>query len=1614
MSKTFHGKVDETIDALIILEACRQGIMPRITRRLLVAERGEIHPPPNATGELFSSASSSYASSTRLSSRAPAPASSTTAALAEPSSLSFATVCLSSSYSSPFSSSSTSSSAATSSSAPASPSSATKTNPSLISPGSVFVFDEEESRICRWTDGKIWSPSRISGNFLVYRELYRKLPHQKCYTTAEKAQMKDGSGLRDRALKEKVEEENLVVMGCMKGTFVLKKGGLVKKTICVKGINLVPPEELKRQLEEPSPALGMSRKGARARGGGGYGGGANGQSRLPGFSTRGIQHLVCYEMPGEMENLHGPREYLELRDLPISKTFVMMQSYRVPLQILPLDCGQQPLDPADEYIHSSRVVESRPTRPTPPSFFNTASEKPVNKRPRTRGGRQRKSIEEEEEEASEREGEPDYLVKNIYGGSCGSAFYGSSITTASQPFLPSLPAIAPTPLPSAAVPVYHGYSTRGQNRYIREQNRQQQQHLESWTPSPSMDSTTVKGKKRKRPLSRSLAMEADHTLAVKVEKPSPSMEYSYLASRTTASDLFFQQNIMGADDAEMGGDHHRPPSGRPTSPLATRSTPAQMPEFLQSMHSKPLDDIELKVHGYKTAEGEWRLGTPSMSTTTGSVNNDHLAHARSANRYNGGSGPPMSWYPYQDGPHWQQDPGYSRHQYQQHSPWDHGSYYQMDARKTCPGQYPAQQHILPYYDPQPQFQTSDDLQYQTPELQALSNSSTPYYDTAQASTATLPPIHDVQGSYGYHAGEYRQPLSIGSTMHSAATSEVSQNGGDLEMEHSDKAGYKTVHQSMSHTERVDSPWSSGSAYSRSSSLSTSLTLSPVKRSQASVGQDSGSTAELECGFQSSTEAAIANGRRDVGGVHSSTDSQLPYSDEPTTDQIVVQEQEGDTATAAFPNHQGHRVSVSFMYTARSSALHLAVSQAPSQVSAISTIPALTPGPGRRDDSSVSLASSTHMANSSHQDSHQISSPSQKNPQPKGQPFQTSVHPFRRDSQQPYVPIMSFSSGTILGTSPLESRQGSPTTQQERILDSAVAGSEIKDSLTYPEYGAVKLSNRDQEEVATDEIGNDDGPFVRRMQASPSPETSNLTPSEDPSTIEAATSATMAVSPVQTYYCATAAGPLVAVATGSTLLLRQSGYGTYSSQPGPYSPQPRRDHMNSPSFMFHDLDDRDEFDRLLEYHSHQVEMLEKHDHVEQGAAMGGPEHGSGEHFRGTGEYDDGEVSEQTFQQLTQPPIHARTEDESQSSGRSQMMSPGTLSALHHYSNKGFSQGDGIRGDSAGSVGPAAPSLGMVSSSGSLGQDEYLLHQARPLITKMHLRRYGHKPGAGTGVGIGTSLEVARFGSSEGFGYMSESGGSSSNGELKSGGPGSGAGACRSEDFLGALGRHDDASSSEIACQLFSGLDALRGGGAGGGESRVNASGMGVGIGTSIGIHRRGSVIRLVGCSDQGSGCSEREVVRGRTQSVQTLQLSGPVDQYSFKESSSRSASPPGLREEYEEQGDEEGEAGYDPQYHHQLMFQRGGGCVVNKVNDTFIEREDVEEEEEEEEEEVDELEVLDLYSGQSSDGTSSPVQEPYYDDDGDEDQEIGQEYRDQDQVQEGDDIGLVTMADQVNN
>ena len=88
-AETFYGTVETVEDAILVVEACRRGLLPRVARRLGDRDRA------------------------------------------------------------------------------------------LIRPGSIFVFVERESGIKRWTDGKIWSPSRITGDFLSYRQLEQRLASTK-------------------------------------------------------------------------------------------------------------------------------------------------------------------------------------------------------------------------------------------------------------------------------------------------------------------------------------------------------------------------------------------------------------------------------------------------------------------------------------------------------------------------------------------------------------------------------------------------------------------------------------------------------------------------------------------------------------------------------------------------------------------------------------------------------------------------------------------------------------------------------------------------------------------------------------------------------------------------------------------------------------------------------------------------------------------------------------------------------------------------------------------------------------------------------------------------------------------------------------------------------------------------------------------------------------------------------------------------------------------------------------------------------------------------------------------------------------------------------------------
>ena len=146
----WSGWIETTGDALLILEAARQGLIPRVTRRLVDAERR------------------------------------------------------------------------------------------MITSGSVFVFDEDESHIKRWTDGFFWSPSRILGNFLLYRETEKRgAGHRAAARAAEDAENNDTDGAppatalsrprTDGAPQgiDRQRERNL--MGSLTNSYKFKPDGLMKK-----------------------------------------------------------------------------------------------------------------------------------------------------------------------------------------------------------------------------------------------------------------------------------------------------------------------------------------------------------------------------------------------------------------------------------------------------------------------------------------------------------------------------------------------------------------------------------------------------------------------------------------------------------------------------------------------------------------------------------------------------------------------------------------------------------------------------------------------------------------------------------------------------------------------------------------------------------------------------------------------------------------------------------------------------------------------------------------------------------------------------------------------------------------------------------------------------------------------------------------------------------------------------------------------------------------------------------------------------------------------------------------------------------------------------------------
>lgn len=131
--------------------------------------------------------------------------------------------------------------------------------PSLISSGSVFVYEQNASGMKRWTDGCSWSPSRIMGNFLVYREIIASFPPggKGGKKAVKRPRLDEGYRRSDRDCSamphddrrdsltelEKLQAANLPsgmttetarrFCGSLIDTYEFKTDGLLKKTITV-------------------------------------------------------------------------------------------------------------------------------------------------------------------------------------------------------------------------------------------------------------------------------------------------------------------------------------------------------------------------------------------------------------------------------------------------------------------------------------------------------------------------------------------------------------------------------------------------------------------------------------------------------------------------------------------------------------------------------------------------------------------------------------------------------------------------------------------------------------------------------------------------------------------------------------------------------------------------------------------------------------------------------------------------------------------------------------------------------------------------------------------------------------------------------------------------------------------------------------------------------------------------------------------------------------------------------------------------------------------------------------------------------------------------------------
>ncbi|CAG83303.2 Gti1/Pac2 family-domain-containing protein [Yarrowia lipolytica] len=216
----------------------------------------------------------------------------------------------------------------------------------IIKSGAVFIFSEQGAGIKRWTDGISWSPSRILGNFLVYRQLEKPF----------------GPGEKKRAAKKtKIEDSSptLPSPGGARGGNGGAAGGA--------GAPGAPGQT----RYNPYPGQNTNAGGYNDYNYDGSGAPAGGASTGPspsserslvgslvdsyGFKENGLikktisivvsgihHHMVSYYKPDDVLNgkFMTPSETEGIRELPITEELIKRQNFRIPPDSLNTTPGQ--------------------------------------------------------------------------------------------------------------------------------------------------------------------------------------------------------------------------------------------------------------------------------------------------------------------------------------------------------------------------------------------------------------------------------------------------------------------------------------------------------------------------------------------------------------------------------------------------------------------------------------------------------------------------------------------------------------------------------------------------------------------------------------------------------------------------------------------------------------------------------------------------------------------------------------------------------------------------------------------------------------------------------------------------------------------------------------------------------------------------------------------------------------------------------------------------------------------------------------------------------------------------------------------------------------------------